>query len=96
MFLLTTKIVMLNTEMTYGKTSTLFRIRNKENCKLPTQRLSKIPGHYKDRLNNLLAELEKYNIIKQIGSTPDEKHTIVTTFLNFLTIRRRNKGCPRC
>ena len=35
-----------------------------------------------DRLNKLLVELEKYNIIKQIGSTPDEKYTIGTTFLS--------------
>ena len=69
-----------------GKISTPFRIRVKENCKLQTQRPSKVPIHYSDRLNKLLVELEKYNIIKQIGSTPDEKHTIGTTFLNFLNI----------
>ena len=65
-----------------GKISTPFRIRIKENCKLQTQRSSKVPIHYRDRLNKLLVELEKHNIIKQIGSTPDEKHTIGTTFLN--------------
>ena len=69
-----------------GKTSTPFRIRNKENCKLQTQRPSKVPIHYRDRLNKLLLEFEKYNIRKQIGSTPDEKHTIGTTFLNPLII----------
>ena len=69
-----------------GKISTPFRIRNKENCKLQTQRPSKVPIHYRDRLNKLIVELEKYNIIKQIGSTPDEKHTIGTTFLNLLII----------
>ena len=63
-----------------GKSSTAFRIRIKENCKLQTQRPSKVPIHYRDRLKKLLVELEKYNIIKQIGSTPDEKHTIGTTF----------------
>ena len=68
------------------KISTPFRIRVKENCKLQTQRPSKVPIHYRDRLNKLLGELEKYNIIKQIGSTPDEKHTIGTTFLNPLII----------
>ena len=31
-------------------------------------------------------KLEKYIIIKQFGSTPDEKHTIGTTFLNPLII----------
>ena len=65
-----------------GKISIPFRIRIKENCKLQTQRHSKVPIHYRDRLNKLLLELEKYNIIKHIGSTPDEKHTIGTTFLN--------------
>ena len=65
-----------------GKISTPFRIRIKENCKLQTQRPCKVQIHYRDRLNKLLVELEKYNIIKQIGSTPDEKHTIGTTFLN--------------
>ena len=65
-----------------GKISTPFRTRVKENCKLQTQRPSKVPNHYRDRLNKLLVELEKYKIIKQSGSTPDEKHTIGTTFLN--------------
>ena len=69
-----------------GKISTPFRIRKKDNCKLQTQRPSKVPIHYRDRLDKLLLELEKYNIIKQIGSTSDEKHTIGTTFLNPLYI----------
>ena len=69
-----------------GKISTPDRIRIKENCKLQTQRPSKVPIHYRDRLNKLLVELEKYIIIKQIDSTPDEKHTIGTTFLNPLII----------
>ena len=53
---------------------------------IKTQRPSKVPIHYRDRLNKLLVELEKYKIIKQIGSTPDEKHTIGTTILNLLII----------
>ena len=69
-----------------GKISAPFRIVIKDNCKLQTQRPSKVPIHYRDRLNKLLVELEKYNIIKQIGSTPDEKHTIGTTFPNPLII----------
>ena len=69
-----------------GKISTPFRIRIKDNCKLQTQRPSKVPIHYRDRLNKLLLELEKYNIKKQIGSTSNEKHTIGTTFLNPLII----------
>ena len=55
-----------------GKFSTPFRIRIKENSKLQTQRPSKVPIHYRDRLNKLLTELEKYNILKQIGSSSDE------------------------
>ena len=69
-----------------GKISTPFRIRIKENCKLLTQRPPKVPIRYRDRLNTLLIELEKYNILKQIGSTSDEKHTIGTTFSNPLII----------
>ena len=42
-----------------GKISTPFRIRVKDNCKLQTQRPSKVPIHYRDRLNKLLVELEK-------------------------------------
>ena len=51
-----------------GKISTPFRIRLKPNAQLMTQRLSKVPIHYRDKFNVLLKELEKYNIIKQIGS----------------------------
>ena len=69
-----------------GKISTPFRIRIKENCKLQTQRPSKVPIHYRDRINKLLVELEKHNMIKQTGSTPDKKHTIGTTILNPLII----------
>ena len=62
----------------------LYSIQNKtkKNCKLQTQRLSKVSIRYRHRINKHLVELEKYNIIKQIGSTPEEKHTIGTTFLN--------------
>ena len=69
-----------------GKISTPFRIRIKDNCKLQTRRPSKVPIQYRDRLNKLLTELEKYNIIKQIGSSSDEKHTSGTTFLDPLII----------
>ena len=72
-----------------GKISTPFRIRIKDNCKLHTQRPSKVPIHYRDRLNKLLLELEKYNIIKQIGSTTDEKHTIGTTFLTLYLLSQK-------
>ena len=69
-----------------GETFTPFRIRIIENCKLQTQRPSKVPIHYRDRLNKLLVELGKHNLIKQIGSTPHAKHTIGTTVLNPLII----------
>ena len=69
-----------------GKISTPFRIRIKDNCKLQTQRPLKYHITIEKRLNKLLLELEKYNIIKQIGSTSDEKHTIGTTFLHPLII----------
>ena len=55
-----------------GKISTPFRIRLKPNAQLMTQRPSKVPIHYRDKLNVLLKEVEKYNIIKQIGSSPQD------------------------
>ena len=62
-----------------GKISTHFRITLKPNAQLITQRPSKVPIHYRDKLNALLRELEKYNIIKQIGSSPQEKPVYGTT-----------------
>ena len=53
-----------------GKISTPFRIRHKPNAQLMTQRPSKVPIHYRDKFIALIKELEKYNIIKQIGSPP--------------------------
>ena len=69
-----------------GKISTPFRIRLKPNAQLMTQRPSKVPIHYRDKLNVLLKELEKYNIIKQIGSSPQDKPVYGTTSLNPLII----------
>ena len=69
-----------------GKISTPFRIRLKPNAQLLTQRPSKVPIHYRDKLNSLLKELEKYNIIKQIGSYPQDKPVYGTTYLNPLII----------
>ena len=69
-----------------GKISTPFRIRLKPNAQLMTQRPSKVPIHYRDKLNALLKELEKYNIIKQIGSSPQDKPVYGTTYLNPLII----------
>ena len=69
-----------------GKISTPFRITLKPNAHFLTQRPSKVPIHYRDKLNNLLKELEKHNIIKQIGSSPQYKPIYGTTYLNPLII----------
>ena len=69
-----------------GKKSTPFRIRLKPNAQLLTQRPSKVPIHYRGKLNTLLKELEKHNIIKQIGSSPQDKLVCGTTYLNPLII----------
>ena len=45
-----------------GRISTPFRIRLKPNAQLITKRPSKVPIHYRDKLNALLKELEKHNI----------------------------------
>ena len=69
-----------------GKISTLFRIRLKPNAQPMTQRPSKVPIRYRDTLNALLKKLEKYNITKQIGSSPQDKPVYGTTYLNPLII----------
>ena len=69
-----------------GKISTPFRIRLKLNAQLMTQRPSKVPIHYRDKFNVLLKELENYNIIKQIGSSPQDKPVNGTFYLNPLII----------
>ena len=51
-----------------------------------TQRPSKVPIHYRDKLNALLEELEQYNIINQIGSSPQDKPVYGTTYLSPLII----------
>ena len=73
-----------------GRISTPFRIRLKPNASLQTQRATKVPIHYRDKLNALLDELEKNGIIRQIGSTPNEKLTYGTIILNPLIIIRKN------
>ena len=65
-----------------GKISTPFRIRLKPNAQLMTKRPSKVHFHYRDKLNALLKKLEKYNIIKRIGSSPQDKPVCGTTYLN--------------
>ena len=69
-----------------GKISTPFRIRPKPNAQRMTQGPSKVPIHYRDKLNALLKELEKYNISKQIGSPPQDKPVYGTTCLYPLII----------
>ena len=69
-----------------GKITTLFCIRLKSNAQLLTQRPSKVPIHYRAKLNTLLKDLEKHNIIKQIGSIPQDKPVYGTTYLNPLII----------
>ena len=56
-----------------GKTATPFRIRLKPNAQLIIQRPFKVPFHYRDKPNTLLEELGKHIIIKQIGSSPQDK-----------------------
>ena len=51
-------------------------------AQLITQRPSKVPIHYRDKLNALLKELEKHNIIKQIISSSQDKPVYGTTYLN--------------
>ena len=63
------------------KISTPFRITLTPSAQLITQRPSKVPIHYRDKLNALLKELEKHNIIKQIGSFPQDKPVYGTTYL---------------
>ena len=69
-----------------GKLSTPFRIRLKPHAQLLTQRPSKVPIQYRDKLNTLLKELEKHNIIKQIGSSPQDKPVYDTTYLSPLLL----------
>ena len=69
-----------------GKSATPFRIRLKPNAQLLTQRPSEVPFHYRGKLNNLLKELEKQNIINQFCSSPEDKPNYDTTCLNPLII----------
>ena len=63
-----------------------FRMRLKPNAQFMTQRHSKVPMQYGGELNAFHNELEKRNIIKEIGSTPDDKPTYGTIYLNALII----------
>ena len=63
-----------------SKIATPFRIRPKLKFQLITQRPFKVPIHYRYKLNTLLKELEKYNIIKQTG--PHDKTVCGTAYFN--------------
>ena len=65
-----------------GKIAAPFKIRLKPNAQILTQRPSKLPIHYREKFNTLLKELEKHYIIKQIGSSPDDRPNYGTTYLN--------------
>ena len=69
-----------------GEISTSIRIRLKPNAQLMTQRPFKVCIHYRDKFSALLKELEKYKIIKQIGSSPQDKPVYGTTYLYPLII----------
>ena len=73
-------------EINVEKTATTFGIRLKPNAQLITQRPSKVPIHYRDKLNTLPKELENYSNIKQIGSSPQDKPVYGTTYLNLIII----------
>ena len=60
--------------------------QTQSNAQLITQRPSKEPKHYRDKLNTLFKGLEKYNIIKQIGSSSQDKPVYGITYLNPLNI----------
>ena len=69
-----------------GKVATPFRIRLKPYTLFITQRPSIVPIQYRYKVNALLKELEKYKIIKQIGSSSQNKPVNGTTYLNPLLI----------
>ena len=69
-----------------GQIATPFRIRLKPNAKLQTQRPTKVPIHYREKLKKLLDEFEKHKIIRQIGSTQSDKSIFLTTFFKILSL----------
>ena len=64
-----------------GKPSTPFRIRLKPLAKLQTQRVTKVPIEYWNKLNTSLDDLQKKNN-KENGSTPHYRPIYGTSFLN--------------
>ena len=71
---------MQNTKNDVGKSANPFRIGLKPNAQLITQRPSKVPIDYRDKFNTLPKELEKHKIIKQIGSSSQDKPDFGTTY----------------
>ena len=69
-----------------GKVSIPIRIRLKPDAKLQTLKPTKVPIRYRDQLNNVLDDIQKNGITKQIGSTLPEKPNSGTTFLNPMII----------
>ena len=69
-----------------GKNATPFRVRLKANAQFMTQRPSKVPIHFREKLNTFPKELEKHNIKKQIGFTPHDKPKYETTYVILLIV----------
>ena len=72
-----------------GKCSTSRRIRLKPEAKLQSQRPSKVPIPYRDKLNTSLDDLQQKGLIKQIVSTPHEKPFNGRTFLTPLIFTKK-------
>ena len=53
---------------------------------------SKIPIYYRDKLNAVHKKLEKYNIIKQIGSSSQDKPVYGTPYLNPFTMMPKGES----
>ena len=49
-----------------------FCMNQKPTARVITQRPSKAPTHYIDKLKNLLKELEKHNYFEQTGFSPQQ------------------------
>ena len=69
-----------------GKIATPFRIRLNPNAKLRTQRPTKVPIHYREKLFKNPNELENHGNIRQIGFSPSDESIHGTIFNNPLLI----------
>ena len=68
---------------------TSFWIRTKLDAKQQTQKPTKVPIHYPDKLNAILDDLRKSGIINQLGSRPHENPNYASFFLNPMIIRKK-------